>query len=228
MLLKKIKGILAVFSICIAFALVASRLPSGILGLYTSSKNILYILDAGHGIPDGGAVGIDDTTEQEINLSITLKLSKKLDEAQVPHILTRTGENSVYTEGETIHAKKVSDIKHRIAIASEYPSTPVISIHMNSYPDTSVHGIQVFYGEGNTESKKLAESLQNAFNSQIQPYNIKTVKPISKNVYLFSHIGNPAVLIECGFLSNADELSLLKTPEYQDQLVDVIANALTG
>ncbi len=228
MLLRKIKGISAVFCICIIFALVASHLPGGITGLHTSSQNVRYILDAGHGIPDGGAVGVDGTTEQELNLAITLSLSQKLDKAQIPHILTRTDENSIFTEGETIHAKKVSDVKQRIAIASENPVTPVISIHLNSYPSASVHGIQVFYNEGNTDAKKLAETLQSAFNNQIQPDNAKVIKPISKNVYLFSHISNPSVLIECGFLSNSDELNKLKTPEYQDQLAQVIATVLTG
>lgn len=228
MLLRKIKGITAVFAICILFALVAAQLPHDFLALNTSTKSVQYIIDAGHGIPDGGTVGKDGTTEQELNLSIALKVAKRLEDHMVNHVLTRTDENSIYTEGETIHAKKVSDVRRRIAIAEETPFAPVISIHMNSYPSDSVHGIQVFYSEGNTEAKKLAETLQSAFNAQIQPDNAKTVKTISKNVYLFSHINNPAVLIECGFLTNPDELQKLKSDEYQERLATIIAEVLIG
>ena len=226
MLLRKIKGITAVFTICILFALVAAQLPHDFLSLNTSTKNIQYIIDAGHGIPDGGTVGADGTTEQELNLAIALKLSKELEKHMVNHILTRSDENSIFTEGETIHAKKVSDVRERIAIASKTPVTPVVSIHMNSYPSQSVRGIQVFYSEGNTEAKKLAEALQNAFNAQIQPDNTKTLKTISKNIYLFSHISNPSVLIECGFLTNPQELQKLKTEEYQETLAKLMAEVL--
>ncbi len=226
MLLRKIKGITAVFSICIVFSFFAGHLPHYFIFKNTSSKNVQYILDAGHGIPDGGAVGVDGTTEQELNLAITLKLSENLDQSMIPHILTRSDENSIYTEGETIHAKKVSDVRNRIAIAEKNSTIPVISIHMNSYPSSSVHGIQVFYTDGDPEAKRLADALQTAFNTSIQPDNGKTVKTISKNVYLFSHISNPAVLIECGFLSNSEELNKLKTADYQEQLAQVIADVL--
>lgn len=225
MLIRKIKGVAAVFTICIVFSVIASHLPYHFT-VGTSSNNIKYILDAGHGIPDGGAVGTDGTTEQELNLAITLKLSEKLDQHLIPHVLTRSDGNSIYTEGQTIHAKKVSDVKQRIKIADETPNIPLISIHMNSYPNSAVHGIQVFYTEGNTEAKTLADALQAAFNTSIQPENTKVVKPISKNVYLFSHISNPSVLIECGFLSNSAELNKLKTQEYQEQLAQIIADVL--
>ncbi len=228
MLLRKIKGIAAVFAICILFALVATQLPHDFLALNTSTKGIQYIIDAGHGIPDGGTVGKDGTTEQELNIAIARKIAKKLEEHMVNHILTRSDENSIFTEGETIHAKKVSDVRNRIAIANETPATPLISIHMNSYPSESVHGIQVFYSEGDTEAKKLAETLQNAFNAQIQPDNTKTVKTISKNIYLFSHINNPSVLIECGFLTNPDELQKLKSNDYQETLATIITGVLIG
>ena len=226
MLLNKIKGITAVFMISLVFALTAFNLQYQFQMRSTSADEIRYMLDAGHGIPDGGAIGADGTTEQELNLAITLSVSKLLEREEISHVLTRTDENSIFSEGETIHAKKVSDIRNRIAIANETPNVPLVSIHMNSYPDSSVHGIQVFYTGGNEQAKKLAEALQLAFNTEIQPENTKTVKTISKNIYLFSHISNPSVLIECGFLSNSKELSALKTPEYQEKISQVIAEVL--
>ena len=97
---------------------------------------------------------------------------------------------------------------------------------MNSYPSNSVHGIQVFYSEGNTQAKELADLLQASFNNTVQPQNTKATKPISKNVYLFSHIENPSILIECGFVSNSEELNQLKSENYQQQLAKLIADVL--
>ncbi len=226
MLLRKIKGIIAVFAICLVFTVVAGQTIQLSQDRYSAGKEIQYVIDVGHGIPDGGAVAADGTTEQELNLSIALALSKELEKQGIAHLLTRSDENSIFTEGESIHAKKVSDIKNRIAIAQANPTVPMISIHLNSFPNESVHGIQVFYRRGNEVSKQIAAKIQNEFNDKIQPDNTKTIKEISSNVYLFSHIENPAVLIECGFLSNAEELARLKTKSYQVELAKIMANAL--
>ena len=226
MLLRKIKGITAVFIICGIFALLAGQMEQRFSIADTAGEGTRYILDAGHGVPDGGAVGADNTTEQELNLGIVLKLSALLEQKGAAHILTRSDENSIFSEGKTIHAKKVSDIKNRIAIADKNPKVPMISIHMNSYPSSSVHGIQVFYNDQNEEARKLAEALQQKFNETLQPDNPKVIKTISKNVYLFSHISNPSVLIECGFLSNGEELEKLKTESYQQQIAEIIAGVL--
>lgn len=228
MLLRKIKGVTAVFIICAIFAVAAGYMEHRFHIANTAGEGVRYILDAGHGVPDGGAVATDHTTEQELNLAITLKLSALLEQRAISHILTRSDENSIFSEGKTIHAKKVSDIKNRIAIAQQNPGVPVVSIHMNSYPSSSVHGIQVFYSDGNDEARKLAEALQTKFNETLQADNGKVVKTISKNVYLFSHISNPSVLIECGFLSNAEELEKLKTESYQQQLAEIIAEVLAA
>ena len=226
MLLNKLKGIVAVFSICLVFTAVASKLPYFSMIQNTANKQIQYIIDAGHGIPDGGAVGVDGTTEQELNLAISLEVAKLLKKNRISFEQTRLDENSIYTEGETIHAKKVSDVRRRIAIAEETPGVPFVSIHMNTYPNSNVHGIQVFYGDGNEKARTIAQSLQQAFNQQIQPENAKVIKPISKNIYLFSHIQNPSILIECGFISNNEELNKLKSEEYQENLAKIIASVL--
>lgn len=228
MLLKKIRGIAAVFAVCAVFTWIAGSLPHFSFARNTAAQNVRFILDAGHGNPDGGAVGADGTTEAELNLAIIRKVSELLNQKSVNHILTRTDENSIFSEGETIHAKKVSDIRNRIAIATANPAIPVISIHMNSYPSSSVRGIQVFYGEGSEEAQKLADSLQHATNERLQPDHTKTTKTIPKNVYFFANISNPSILIECGFVSNTEELQKLKTEEYQMQLAQIIADVLTA
>ncbi len=227
-LLKKIKGIVAVFLICGIFSVTAGYFEYRFRSADTAGEAVQYILDAGHGVPDGGAVGLDGTTEQELNLAITLKLSALLDQRSITHLLTRSDENSIFSEGKTIHAKKVSDVKNRIAIADQNTGVPFVSIHMNSYPSSSVHGIQVFYNADNEKAKTIAEALQKELNTAIQPDNAKVVKTISKNVYLFSHISNPGILIECGFVSNSSELNQLKTIEYQEKLAGIIADVLAA
>ena len=228
MLLRKIKGIISVFSVCLVFTLVAGY--STQWGLYqsTDGKEIDFIIDAGHGMPDGGAVAADGTTEQQLNLAIAQKLHAALNKNGAGTLMIREDESSVYSEGESIHAKKVSDIKNRVKLAKEFPDIPLISIHMNSYPDESVYGLQVFYKSGDEVSKKIATDIQTAINEKIQPQNPKTIKTISPNVYLFSHIENPSILIECGFLSNPKELNDLKSAEYQDKLANVIADCLVS
>ena len=227
MLFRKIKGITIVFSICTVFALVATQIQY-FSTEHVSGKNISYIIDPGHGIPDGGAVGTDGTTEQELNLSIALKLSKCLKKAGISNLLTRSDENSIFKEGETIHQKKVSDIKQRIKIADTYSGTPLISIHMNTFPDQSVQGVQVFYSSNNERSMDLAQKIQKALNEKFQPNKPRVTKPIPSNIYLFSHIKNPSVIIECGFISNDNDLNLLKDQRYQENLADVIAAVLVN
>ena len=225
MLFRKIKGITIVFTICAIFALFASQLQY-FSTQRTATQNISFIIDPGHGIPDGGAVGTDGTTEQELNLLISLKLSQKLKELGQSNIMTRTDENSIYAEGKTIHEKKVSDIRERIKLASKFSNTPLISVHMNTYPSENVKGIQVFYSSKNEGSQELAQKLQTALNEAFQSDAPRTIKAIPNNIYLFSHIQNTAVIIECGFISNSEELKLLKNEQYQITLAEVIATTL--
>ncbi len=227
MLFRKIKGVTIVFSICAMFTLVAAQIQY-FSSDHVSTNNVAYIIDAGHGIPDGGAVGTDGTTEQELNLAISLKLSKKLKKLGFPNILTRSDENSIYTEGETIHEKKVSDIRKRIKIAGDYSNLPLISIHMNTFPSQSVKGIQVFYSSKNEQSLDLAQKMQNALNENFQSKNPRVIKSIPNNIYLFSHIDNPSIIIECGFISNDEELKLLKDNRYQEKLANTIADVLAN
>lgn len=190
-----------------------------------SSKKI--IIDAGHGLPDGGAVADDGTIESDINLSIAKLICEKLTDAGFECIMTRTDENSIFTEGNTIHAKKVSDTKKRVDIAKKNKDAFVISIHMNTYVTPDVHGAQVFYKSGSDISKDIAAEIQNIINLKYQPDNTKVSKPIPSNVYLFSHIDNNSVLAECGFLTNDDDLVKLKDPAFQEDIAKSISEVIT-
>lgn len=226
MLLNKVKGVSIVFLICIVFTFIIAQFPVPDQMRETVGERVQFIIDPGHGLPDGGAVGVDGTAEQELNLAIANKVCDRLIKTKINCLLTRSDERSIYTEGDSIHEKKVSDIRARIDLAGKYKGVPLISIHLNTFPDPSVHGIQVFYKEGDETSLALAQDLQNEFNKKIQFDNAKVVKKISKNIYLFSHVENPAILVECGFISNSNELSKLKTEEYQTEIAQIIADVL--
>lgn len=189
-----------------------------------NSKDI--IIDAGHGYPDGGAVAADGTVESELNLQVSLLLEEKLSKLGFNCILTRNSQEGVYTEGDSIHAKKVSDIRNRVAIANKNKDALLVSIHMNTYPSRSVRGIQVFYKSDIGLSKQIAFECQNAINLILQNDNHKTVKKVSPSIYLFKNIKNEALLIECGFITNEQDLQLLKDEKYRSKLANTIAETI--
>ncbi len=194
-----------------------SNQVSEVNALPASNKTI--VLDAGHGFPDEGAVGFYGTTEQAINLSISLKLQKLIEQSGAKVILTRSDENGIYsTDSESIRNKKVSDIKNRVDIANNSDADIFISIHLNKYPSSSKYrGWQTFYQKDNDESKKIAENIQDYLNKNIEYDNNRKILPIS-DVYIMEHINIPSVIVECGFLSNEEETRLLNTEEYQNKI----------
>lgn len=181
---------------------------------------VQYIIDAGHGLPDGGAVGLDGTTEQRLNLQISQQLFSLYDTGKA--IMSRQDEQSLAVTDGSIREKKISDMKERVKLAEQYSDALWISIHMNTYPNSSVYGCQVFYRENDARSKEIAEKLQASINQTLQPDHTKTCKPISNSLYLFKNTTNAAILIECGFLTNQDDLTKLKDVEYQKQLAELI------
>ena len=142
---ERLRGVLSVVAVCSVFAVLAGYVEYRFRDIPVSARPVSYILDPGHGIPDGGAVASDGTTEQELNLDIVNCVADYLQEKGVEIIQTRSTEDSIFTDGKSIHAKKVSDIKNRVEICKQHPNAEIISIHMNSYPVPSVDGIQFFY-----------------------------------------------------------------------------------
>lgn len=191
------------------------------ISVYTSStpvSNHTIVLDAGHGLPDGGAVASDGTIESELNLDIVLKLQALLESSNCTVILTRSDENGIYeSSAKTIRKQKVSDMKNRASIANNSDSEIVVSIHMNKLPQTQYDGWQTFYKNTDDDSKKLANCIQNNLNHFIDEQNNREIKSIS-GIYLTRNVQIPLVIVECGFLSNYQENELLKTDEYQDLL----------
>ena len=164
------------------------------------------VLDAGHGGEDGGAVSRDGVAESSVNLAITRKLRDVFLFLGRDTVLTRTGEDAIYSpEAVTLREKKVSDLKNRVALINALPHAVLLSIHQNSMPQhPTVHGAQVF-SNPQEPAAGLAQSIQQALNLTVNTGNEKTAKAIGDSVYLMKHITCPGVLVECGFLSNSHE-----------------------
>jgi len=183
-----------------------------------------YVLDAGHGGEDGGAVSADGVKESDINLAITRDLNALLQFLGYNTVLTRGDDVSIHSDGaETLRQKKVSDLKNRVALVNATPNAVLVSIHQNSLPTVpSVHGAQVFYGKIRS-SAALALSVQDALNAGVNSGNEKHEKKIDPSIYLMKNVSCPAILIECGFLSNAAETASLQTREHQKTIAVAIA-----
>lgn len=186
-----------------------------------SSTAPVYVIDPGHGGEDGGTTSAMGRKESEINLEISLRLQDFMKLLGARTHMIRQEDVSVHTEGATIAARKVSDIRNRVRITEETPNSRLISIHQNYYPEGKYRGAQVFYSKTDG-SKEWAEALQNTFNTQLDIRNNRECK-LAKDIYLLEHIQCPAILVECGFLSNPEEAALLQEPSYQKKLAAVIA-----
>ncbi len=186
------------------------------------------ILDPGHGGFDGGAVAGDGTSEKDINLNICLKLKEMLLQNGYDVILSRESDTSTeaITDGSIAQMKK-SDLSERLKLMKKYPDSIFVSIHLNKFTTSAANGAQVFYS-GNTESSyKLANCVQNAVVSLLQPDNKRVCKKATSSTYLLYNATVPAVLVECGFLSNTQELKLLKEEQYQNKIAFCIFCGIT-
>jgi N-acetylmuramoyl-L-alanine amidase len=180
------------------------------------------IIDAGHGGVDGGATSCTGVPESQINLEIALKLQDLCHLLGLDTKMIRTEDISVYTEGESIASKKVSDLKNRLRMINETQNAIVISIHQNYFTDGRYSGAQVFYPRNET-SQRLASQLQTGFANLDSNRSPKE----AKGIYLLEHMKRPGVLVECGFLSNPREEALLRDQTYQKKLCCVIASCVS-
>lgn len=184
------------------------------------------IIDAGHGGEDGGASSCSGILESQINLEIAERLNDLMHLLGYNTIMTRTEDISIYTEGTTLSQKKVSDLKERVRIANTTESAVLISIHQNQYPDDRYHGAQVFYAP-TKGSRTLAENMQTIFVTTINPGSKRRAKS-ADGIYLMQKVACPAILVECGFLSNREEEILLRSKEYQVKICSIIAASVSS
>lgn len=180
---------------------------------------VIYI-DPGHGGLDPGAL-YGGIKEKDINLEISKKLEDRLTKLGAIVYLTRNGDydlSAIRTSN-----RKRSDLSRRVNMINNSKCDLFLSIHLNAEDTNTWRGAQVFYDDINISNKKLANILQKQFK-----YDLKTSRKVKKvdNLYLQRRVKVPGVLIEVGFLSNANERYLLKNNSYQIKTVNSITKGL--
>ena len=224
---------LYVATILALFAIFAAILWQG--NAVNASKNLelkqsgefILIIDPGHGGFDPGAVASDGTTESGINLAVGLQMEEMARLLGVETDMTRREDVSTESDANAaVRQRKNSDLKNRVEQVNGISGGVLVSLHQNSLPQVpAVHGAQVFYSEVE-DSRELAETVQSALNTVINDRN-KEVKAAGGGVYLLKNAKIPAILVECGFLSNGDETALLNTQAHQNRLaLTILASVL--
>lgn len=188
-------------------------------------ERLTVIIDAGHGGEDPGAID-NGVKEKDLNLTVAKKLGAFLTLSDVDVVYTRTTDTLLYGAGQE-KSKKQYDLKNRVAIAEKYDNAVLISIHMNKFTVKSCKGLQTFYCKKSEESKALAEYVQTA-SKLLQPFNDRAIKDENGTIYLLENTSKPAVLIECGFISNEEEAKLLQNDEYQNKLAFSIFSGISN
>lgn len=180
----------------------------------------IFVVDAGHGGVDPGAI-VGSVYEKDINLTISLKLKEELEKQGAKVILTRNADYDLGTPKATY--RKKSDFDHRISLVNHSKATYYISIHLNSLSNTKYSGPQVFYSPVLEDNKGLAEKLQNFLNEKLG--KSRESKKIPNTIYMYSKLKVPGVLLECGFISNDAERSLLQNEEYVSKFAYYVAES---
>jgi N-acetylmuramoyl-L-alanine amidase len=225
-LIRFLAFLLVFAAICGAFSWVAlRRADQGYAPTEAvAPSSYTVVLDAGHGGEDGGAVSAGGIMEKELNLQITRKVAALLRAAGVNVVLTREGDRLLYDRTQNYQGrKKALDLAARRAIAEKTENCVFVSIHMNAYPLSQYRGLQVWYSPNHPHSRALAECLQTKVQESLQPENDRRIKAATSSIYLLHHLECPAILVECGFLSNPEEAEKLSSPAYQRQLAFVLA-----
>lgn len=213
--------------VCLSFAAaIAVMISLRAVPTISFNKPYTVVVDAGHGEPDGGAVGINGTIEKDINLQIALKLREVLENRGVRVIMTRTDDNSICdNSARTLHEKKVSDMHNRLEIINTSGADLFLSIHMNSFSDPKSSGLHVFYSRNHPEAEETATLIQESI-AELTGAKTHAVKTASDTLFLMKNPIPPAILIECGFISNPEEEKLLNDDNYQSKIAFSIANAV--
>lgn len=176
------------------------------------------VVDAGHGGEDGGATGFSARPEKDINLAVAKDLQQLLAASGYHVVMTRTADVSLSDPLKTIRERKVSDIHNRMKLIEAQGSCIFVSIHQNFFEQSQYHGTQVFYSRNDAGSKDLAEAIRSRVVGLLQKDNSRAVKPATSSIYLLWNAKIPAVLVECGFLSNGQESEQLNQDDYQHKM----------
>lgn len=221
-------AIIVVFCICAGVILYAgNRLEETVSVSAVPHNDTVIVLDAGHGGMDGGCSTADGKTEKGINLNILLSVRDMARFFGYNVDATRTKDISIHDSGVTgIRNQKVSDMENRLELFNKYPDCVCVSIHQNTFSDPKYSGAQMFYSDKNEESERLASIMQSKFVENLQPDNERETKLCGDELYLCYFCNNPAVMVECGFLSNEAEAAKLTDEAYQKQVAFTVFSGI--
>ncbi len=187
------------------------------------------VIDAGHGGMDGGASGADGTVEKEINLAVAKRLELLLNLSGIECVMTREEDRMLVGDDIKEH-RKMHDLKNRLAVAEEISenggNSVLVSIHMNNFSSSKYYGLQVWYSGNNPDSSQLASYVQSYAATFLDTSNKREIKRATSSIYILDRATVPAVLVECGFLSNSEECAKLKSESYQTELAVTMFSAL--
>ncbi len=221
-----------ILDIGMAVCLLAGVATAVIAGLHNNNtkaaaadtkEGYVIVIDPGHGGSDPGKVGCNNILEKDINLAISNELKSCLEEQGIKVIMTRTDDAGLYSEEDS--NKKAADMRERCRIIEENAADIVVSIHQNSYTDSSVAGAQVFYYKHSKSGAELAQIIQDSLKNNVNPDNNRLIKA-NDSYYMLIHTKCPTVIVECGFLSNPGEAEKLSEEDYQKQIAEAISDGI--
>ena len=217
-----ISCVMAVFLIVMTFNYIKKSTDSIVTSAPPGNGKVI-VIDAGHGTPDSGAVGINGSLEKDINLDVAVKLQKLLEQGGVHVLLTRADDNAV-TENleQKIREIKRSDLNNRRDFKNDSECDAFVSIHMNKFTASQYSGAQVFYADKPEASRLLGEHIQHRLIENLDPQNTRVAKKADGNIYILKNSTVPSVIVECGFLSNPAEEAKLLDGNYQDRVAFAI------
>ena len=219
MYVLKLRNLLIAFFILIILLVVVSFNTTNKIETMSKPYTNCIVVDAGHGLPDGGATA-NDIVESDLNLEIAIKLEDRLNSLGYDVIMTREDENNIADEDKqkSISEMKRSDLTNRVKIINDSEADFCVSIHLNKYSSEKYWGWQTFYNSASEEGKRLAVNIQKGIGNFIDKNNNRQALTIS-NIKIVDKTNIPVVIVECGFISNLEEATLLKDSEYQEKLV---------
>lgn len=207
-----------------------SKETDTLLPVFSDEAKKVVVIDAGHGGEDAGAVALDGTLEKDLNLEISKLIYSLCRLNGNGARLTRNEDTLLYDYYDDLQdytgKKKVYDLKNRIKITEEERSPIYLGIHMNKFQESKYSGLQVYYSKNNDLSKSLASLVQANTKSYLQSNNNRKIKQADSSIHILDSLECPAVLIECGFISNESELENLKDEKYQASLSLVVFSSL--
>lgn len=222
MLKKRLTLLLCLFIICASIYIAELGNSSAVATVSQINPTRIVIIDSGHGGEDSGAVAADGTLEKDINLKIALQTAEVLKVFGFEVIMTRESDSST-SSGDRFNKRE--DMEYRLNLMKQNPESIFVSIHLNKFTTSAARGSQVFYSKLES-SKLLADLIQNSIILNLQRENKRVNKQATSSTFLLHKATVPAVLVECGFLSNEAELSRLKENAYQKKLAFCIADGI--